>query len=294
MRRLRYGRIAYVNVAPVETAFDVGAVSRDVDVYGAVPTELNAAMSAGRLDAGAMSAAHYLAHTDQFERIADLCIAADGPVRTVLLVSPTPPALLGDATIAVTSHSASGRALLAALLSGFRDVRPRYEVVADALAAARAGRPALVIGDEALSVRAELPPAQVHDLGEAWRAWTGLPFVFAVWAVRREALVSHPNEVAALTQALVAARDWGDNHREAVIDAAVAAKPFHRAVYDDYFTRLSYRIDERAEQGLERFSTLFMPGRAAPLALRTERFETPAGSAPAKPRLFKEDDHVAR
>jgi chorismate dehydratase len=286
LSKLRYGRIAYVNVAPVETAFDAGAVSRDVEVYGAVPTQLNGAMSEGRLDAGAMSAAHYLAHAGEFERIADLCIAADGPVRTVLLVSPKPPALLGDATIAVTSHSASGRALLAALLSGFRDVRPRYEVVDDALAAARAGRPALVIGDDALIVRAELPPAQVHDLGEAWRAWTGLPFVFAVWAVRREALAAHPKEVAALTQALVAAREWGEQHRDAVIDAAVAAKPYHRALYDDYFTRLSYRLDERAEQGLERFSTLFMPKPFAPLTIASERFEGLVVS--------KEDDHVAR
>ena len=47
LSRLRYGRISYVNVAPVETAFDVGAVTRDVDVLGAVPTELNAAMSDG-------------------------------------------------------------------------------------------------------------------------------------------------------------------------------------------------------------------------------------------------------
>jgi chorismate dehydratase len=259
LSKLRYGRIAYVNVAPVETAFDVGAVTRDVEVVGAVPTQLNAALSDGRLDAGAISAAHFVANQDRFVRLADLCIAADGPVRTVLFVSPKPPALLGDATVAVTSHSASGRALLAALLSGFRDVRPTYEVVDDALAAARAGRPALVIGDDALVVRAEMPPAQVHDLGEAWRAWTGLPFVFAVWAVRREALAAHPAEVAALTDALVAARAWGERNRAAVIDAAVAAKPYHRALYEDYFTRLSYRLDERAEQGLERFSTLFMP-----------------------------------
>jgi chorismate dehydratase len=256
MARLRYGRIAYVNVAPVETAFDVGAVSRDVDVFPAVPTQLNAAMSDGRIDAGAISAAHYIAHADRFVRLADLCIAADGPVRTVLFVSPKPPALLGDATIAVTSHSASGRALLAALLSGFPDVRPVYDVVDDALAAARAGRPALVIGDDALVARAELPPAQVHDLGEAWRAWTGLPFVFAVWAVRRETLAAHPAEVASLTQALVDARDWGEANRKAVIDAAVAAKPYHRGLYEDYFTRLSYRLDARAAQGLERFATL--------------------------------------
>jgi chorismate dehydratase len=257
--KLRYGRIAYVNVAPVETAFDVGAVVRDVEVFGAVPTELNAAMSAGRIDVGAISTAHYLAHAGEFAPIADLCIAADGPVRTVLFVSPTPPALLGDATIAVTAHSASGRALLAALLSGFRDVRPRYEVVGDALAAARRGEPALVIGDDALIARAELPCGHNHDLGEAWRAWTGLPFVLAVWAVRRETLAARPDDVAALTGALVAARDWGEANRAAVIDAAVAVRPYHRALYDDYFTRLSYRLDERAAQGLERFGTLFMP-----------------------------------
>lgn len=258
-RRLRYGRIAYVNVAPVETAFDVGAVTRDVDVLDAVPTELNAAMSEGRIDAGAISAAHYLAHADEFAPLGDLCIAADGPVRTVLFISPTPPALLADATIAITAQSASGRALLAALLSGFRDVHPRYEVVADALGAARAGRPALVIGDDALIARAELPRSHIHDLGEAWRAWTGLPFVFAVWAVRRATLAAHPAEVAALTSALVAARDWGEANRAEVIDAAVAVRPYHRALYADYFTRLSYRLDERAAQGLERFGTLFMP-----------------------------------
>ena len=256
MSKLRYGRISYVNVAPVETAFDAGAVARDVKVIDAVPSRLNAAMSAGEIDAGAISAVHYLANRDRFAPLADLCIAADGPVRTVLFVSPTPPALLGDARVALTSHSASGRALLAALLNGFPDVRPRYEVVDDALAAARAGTPALVIGDEALVARAELPPGRIHDLGEAWRAWTGLPFVFAVWAVRREALVERPDDVAALTEGLVAARAWGEANRAKVIAAAVARKPYHRALYEDYFTRLTYRLDARAAQGLERFGTL--------------------------------------
>ena len=254
--KLRYGRIAYVNVLPVEAAFDAGVVTRDVEVFGAVPAQLNAAMSDGRIDAGAISAAHFLANPGRFARIADLCIAADGPVRTVLFVSPKPPALLGDATVAVTSHSASGRALLAALLRRFPDVRPRYEVVEDALGAARAGRPALVIGDDALVARAELPQAQIHDLGDAWRGWTGLPFVFAVWAVRRETLEARPDEVAALSDALVAGRAWGEANRPAVIDAAVAAKRYHRGLYDDYFTRVSYRLDDRALRGLEHFEQL--------------------------------------
>jgi chorismate dehydratase len=253
---LRYGRIAYVNVAPIETAFDAGAVARDAEVVVDVPTRLNAALLDGRLDVAAVSAAHYLEHRHSLELVGDLCIASDGPVRSVLLLSPVPPALLGGATVAVTAHSATGRALLATLLETLQRVQPAYEVVDDALAAAASGRPALVIGDDALVARKICRPACIYDLGEAWHAWTGLPFVFAVWAVRRDVLAARPDDVAALADALARARAWGDANREAVVDAALAQAPYHRALYDDYFMRLSYTLDDRALSGLEHFAAL--------------------------------------
>ena len=265
MRQLRYGRIAFVNVAPVETAFDTGAVTRDAMVVADVPTRLNAMLQAGDLDVAAISAAHYLAHRDELELLGDLCIAADGPVRSVLLVSPVPPALLGDATIALTAQSASGRALLALLLAHVDGVHPQFEVVDDALGAALAGRPTLLIGDDALAARARCAPARIHDLGEAWQAWTGLPFVFAVWAVRRDVAAARPGDVAALRDAFSRARDWGEANREAVIDAAVRLHPYHRGLYADYFTRLSYTLDDRARRGLEHFAQLIraeVPGVA--------------------------------
>ncbi|HWT06121.1 MAG TPA: MqnA/MqnD/SBP family protein, partial [Xanthomonadales bacterium] len=123
-------------------------------------------------------------------------------------------------------------------------------------AAARAGRPALVIGDDALVARGACAPAAIHDLGEAWRAWTGLPFVFAVWAVRRDVLAARPDDVAALAAALAQGRAWGHAHRDAVVDAALAQAPYHRALYDDYFMRLSYALDDRALRGLEHFAQL--------------------------------------
>ena len=267
--RLRYGRISYVNVAPVETAFDAGAVARGADVVVDVPTRLNAALLAGELDVAAISAAHYLDHRDSLELVGDLCIAADGPVRSVLLVSPLPPALLGGACIAVTAQSATGRALLATLLEKLQGVQPAYEVVDDALAAAAQGRPALVIGDDALVARKICAPACVYDLGEAWHAWTGLPFVFAVWAVRRDVLAASPHDVAALAGALADARAWGNAHRDAVVDAALAQAPYHRALYDDYFTRLSYTLNERALRGLEHFAALRRAD--APEAVRVAR-----------------------
>jgi chorismate dehydratase len=254
--RLRYGRIPYVNVAPIETAFDAGALARDVEIVVGVPTALNAALAEGAIDVAPISAAHYLRHRERYAPLADLCIAADGPVRSVVLAAPRPPHLLGEAEIAVTRDSASGRALLETILRRFPAVRARYAVVDDALAAARAGQATLLIGDDALSARAELAPAQVYDLGEAWREWTGLPFVFAIWSVRRELLERAPADVAALAGALVAARAWGEEHRAAVIDAAVAQRPGHRALYDDYFIRLSYTLGDRARRGLEHFASL--------------------------------------
>jgi chorismate dehydratase len=255
-QQLRYGRIGYVNVAPIETAFDAGAVTRDVKVTSGIPTDLNAALLDGRLDVAAISAAHYLAHRDALDLVGDLCIAADGPVRSVLLVSPVPPGLLDGASVALTAQSASGRSLLATLLRHVHGLEPAYEVVDDALAAARAGRPALVIGDDALVARTVCPAAHIYDLGEAWHAWTGLPFVFAVWAVRRDVAAARPAEVAALAGALARGRAWGAENRDAVIDAALAKHPFHRALYEDYFTRLTYVLDDRALRGLDRFASL--------------------------------------
>lgn len=259
MSPLRYGRIPYVNVAPIETAFDRGVLARDVEVVRGVPTALNAALLAGEIDLAAISAAHYLRHRDRFAPLGDLCIAADGPVRSVVFVSPVPPEQLAAPSVALTRDSASGRALLETILRRYPLVQPHYEVVDDALAQARALRPTLLIGDNALQAREELAPEHVFDLAEAWRAWTGLPFVFGVWAVRRELLATRPADVAALGEVLAQARTWGANHREAVIDAAFAQRPFSRELYDDYFTCLSYTLSDRARRGLDHFAALLSP-----------------------------------
>ena len=56
---------------------------------------------------------------------------------------------------------------------------------------------AVLIGDVALRARTEAPARglAVTDLGEAWRDWTGLPMVFAVWAVRREFATANPRSL---------------------------------------------------------------------------------------------------
>jgi chorismate dehydratase len=252
---LRVGRIAYTNVAPVETAFDLGVVVRPATVTTGSPATLNALLSAGQLDAGPVSAAHYLANTDHLELLGDCGIVARAAAISVVLVSRRPPALLEDAVIAVTRESASGRALLEAVLRGRDGVRARYEAVDDPSAAALGGRPTLLIGDEAIAARDRAEATDVHDLGTAWTDWTGLPMVFAVWAVRRDVMAARPCDVEVLAQAYGQARSWGAAHRSEVVDAAMRQRPRDRHFYERYFSTLTYTIDERARAGLARFAT---------------------------------------
>src|SRR5690606_1364263 len=63
---------------------------------------------------------------------------------------------------------------------------------------------AVVIGDVALRAMYEAPAQglTVTDLGQQWKDWTGLPMVFAVWAVRREFAEGHPGLVKDVHDAL--------------------------------------------------------------------------------------------
>jgi chorismate dehydratase len=252
--RLRVGRISYTNVAPIETAFDLGAVERPAIVRSGRPAMLNAMLSAGELDVSPVSAAHYLANASTLALLGDCGITARAAAISVVFVCRRPPALLNDATIAVTRDSASGLALLGAVLRGRHGVQARYEPVDDPIAAAVAGRPTLLIGDDAITIRDRVAASDVHDLGTAWNEWTNLPMVFAVWAVRRDVLAQRPAEVAALGESFAQARAWGADHRGEVVAAAMAQRPRDRAFYERYFSTLTYVIDASARSGLARFA----------------------------------------
>ncbi|HKU81418.1 MAG TPA: MqnA/MqnD/SBP family protein, partial [Candidatus Tumulicola sp.] len=141
---LRSGRIRYTNALPLYAAFDEGALPYPGELHAGVPSRLNAMLLDGELDLGPMSAYAWARRSDDLVLLPGPCIGARDEVLSVLLASPVPPALLEGATVAVTPDSESGRNLLRVLLERRYGVLPRYEVDAGALAAARAGRPALL------------------------------------------------------------------------------------------------------------------------------------------------------
>ena len=111
---------------------------------------------------------------------------------------------------------------------------------------------AVIIGDPALAYSLRpLPGIRPVDLVTEWRAWTGLPFVFAFWAARPEA--AGPE----LAQVFVTARDRGVAALAEIVPAEARSRGLPQALVEDYLCRcICYDMDAQALAGLERFYQL--------------------------------------
>jgi chorismate dehydratase len=250
---LRSGRIIYTNDLPIYTAFDEGAVRYPGALVADVPSNLNAMLLDGRLDLSPVSAFAWAEHADELALLPELCIGARNEVWSVVCVSRKPLAQLGGETIAVTRESASGRNLLRILLERRFGVHATFVESDDPFSVAAAGRPALLIGDRAIDAQQTFAPAHVHDLGKYWHEWTHLDMVFAVWAVRRDVLARHPDEVREALAALTESRRWGSANMARVVANAQRTHAREAGYYAAYYETLNFSLDERARRGLARY-----------------------------------------
>jgi len=252
---MRLGRIAYINGYPVYGAVDRGLVGVHARLITGTPSELNALLAAGELDVSVVSAVEYARNAGAYYLLPDLAVSCDGPVRSVALFSRRPVGDLDGCTVLVSASSRTSVLLLELLCAEVWGVAPR-------LAEARAeaadldtlrGLPhdaVLVIGDAALLLATAGHYPYRYDVGEAWKQWTGLPFVFAVWAARRDA---PPDEVRRLHEALLASRRWGLSHLNLLADAASQATGIPAAVCHAYLDGLDYALSYRHLAGLTDF-----------------------------------------
>lgn len=249
-KMLRSSRMRYVNDLPIYAAFDEGIIEYPGTLVADVPACLNAMMREGELDMGPVSAFEYALDADRYVLLPDLCIGAREEIVSVLLISNLPPAVLDGAKIATTRESASGRNLLRVLLERRYGVRANFIEVDDPLAHARAGEPAMVIGDAAIDAAFEFPTEQVYDLGSLWRDWTGEQSVTAVWVARREVFEKQVDEVRACLHALTDAYSWGRANRGRVIALAQSLKPRPAGFYEIYYGKLNFTFHSAAQRGL--------------------------------------------
>ena len=268
---IRLGNIDYTNCYPIHADLLDGEPPAWLTVVHGPPSKLNALLAAGDLDVAPCSSIEAARHASDYVVLAGLCIGCDGPVESITLVSRVPQAELDGARVALPTASATSRSLARILLETRLDVRPGWEdfdqgaddPLADPSAPAEA---ALFIGDVALG-RERRPGETVIDLGAEWKAWTGLPFVFALWQARAE-LADTP-DLARLHGSLIRARDRLADGSADLADRAARRFDVDADRLEAYWSSVEYRLDDRMLEGLRLFFRL-----AADLG------EVPAGVEP--------------
>jgi len=251
---MRIGRIGYINCAPVYGAIDRGIVSlpHGAELVTGTPAELNDLLVAGELDVSVISAIEYARHAKDLVLLPELAISCDGPVRSVALFSRSTVRRLDGRTVLLSASSRTSVALLELLCREVWRIKPKFaEARAEAQDLDGLGalphEAVLVIGDAALALAARGAYPHRYDLGEEWKRWTGLPFVFAVWASRRGVSVSHVHK------ALLASRAWGLTHLDELAAEASRTTGVAVPVCREYLGGLDYAFSDQHRTALTDF-----------------------------------------
>jgi chorismate dehydratase len=256
-QRPRVGHIQFLNCLPIYWGLMRSGALLDVDLHKATPDQLNADLVEGRLDIGPISLVEYLRHADELLLLSDLAVGSDGPVLSVNVVSTKPLDQLDGSRVALGSTSRTGVLLAKMLLRQRYGVTPEYfRCPPDLTTMLLEADAAVVIGDVALRALYEAPKRglTVTDLGQAWRDWTGLPMVFAVWAVRRDFAAAHPGLVKEVHETFLRSRDLCLSELDEVAAAAARWEPFDAATLAGYFRTLDFSLADRQVAGLVEFA----------------------------------------
>ncbi len=167
LRTLRIGCVKYLNSAPLIYDYDGPVVFEH-------PSTLAKMLHENALDVALVPVFEALRHPG-YQLVDGASIASDGAVFSVFL------AYRGELRyvkkIALDPASLSSAHLLRVLLAEYHNLRPEYGADGDAQ---------LLIGNQAIEFRMNPANAdwRILDLGAEWKRCTGLPFVFALWAMR--------------------------------------------------------------------------------------------------------------
>lgn len=255
----RVGHIDFLNCLPLFWGLARTGNLLNLDLYKNTPDKLNDALVSGALDIGPISVMEYLRNAEDLVLLPDIAVGADGAVMSCLLLSKVPLAELDGAPLACTTTSRTSVRLAELLLTDQVGVRPECFSCPPDLPTMMAGAPAaVVIGDAAL--RASLLDAgtfgyEVHDLGQMWQEWTGLPFVFAVFAARRDFYERNADLVREVHDGFLASRELFLNEIDEVCTKAARWEDFDAATLKRYYlSALDFSLGERQLAGLREFA----------------------------------------
>ena len=251
---LTLGYISYLNCVPFfgklkEQGFNGRLVP-------GVPSALNRMLQHGEIDASPSSSFEYARNWSDYLLLPGHSISSVGSIASVLLFSPVTPDQLNGVDIALTGESATSINLLEILLRDFYRVSEVIMSVPGGSVEGLVyrGKPALLIGDRALKLSAAIPPGVgVYDLGRLWHQHTGLPFVFALWMVRKAVVAQHAEALGRLGKQLLHSRQSVLQQPQSFAEAAAQHTIMTPEQIINYWNTISYVLDNEHLKGLKLF-----------------------------------------
>lgn len=256
--RPRVGHIQFLNCLPLYWGLVHTGSLLDLDLTRDTPEKLSEMVIDGRLDIGPVTLVEFLRNADDLVAFPDIAVGCDGDVMSCEIVSRVPLDQLHGKRVALGSTSRTSVRLAQLLLSERYGVQPEYFTCPpDMERMMKEADAAVVIGDVGLrAFLRQLPEEglEVHDLGQLWKEWTGLPFVMAVWAVRRDYLEREPETTREVHEAFLASRDLSLREIDKVALHASRYEVFEPPVLERYFTTLDFRFGARQLEGVAEFA----------------------------------------
>ncbi|UKY51049.1 menaquinone biosynthetic enzyme MqnA/MqnD family protein [Streptomyces inhibens] len=256
--RPRVGHIQFLNCLPLYWGLARTGTLLDLDLSKDTPEKLSEQLVRGDLDIAPVTLVEFLRAADDLVAFPDLAVGCDGPVMSCVIVSQKPLDQLDGARVALGSTSRTSVRLAQLLLAEKIGVQPEYYTCPPDLGLMmQEADAAVLIGDAALRANLHDGPRlglEVHDLGQMWKDWTGLPFVFAVWATRRDYLEREPAVVQKVHEAFLASRDLSLEEVGKVAEQAARWETFDEPVLERYFTTLDFRFGAEQLRGVTEFA----------------------------------------
>jgi chorismate dehydratase len=239
--------VQYLNTAPLVWGMVKGEQQGKYDLEYSTPATCADAVRQRKVDVGIVPSIEYQ-RLEKAQIIAGISIASKGEVKSVLLLSNKP--IEKVQSIAADNSSRTSAALVRIVMrkfySRFVNITPAAPKPDTMLKNADG---ALIIGDPALTYAGKA--LHVYDLAAEWKKFTGLPFVFAVWAGYEEAMLSH------YRKDFEQSRDYGLAH---VDEIAAEFSPRLKMTPESlkvYLTQnIDYSLDEDNRKGLREFYRL--------------------------------------
>ncbi len=252
---VRIGMVNFINTAPIHQIWKSREHDTSWQMVEQHPAALNRMLAAGEIDLGFVSSHEYGIRPENYVILDDLSISANGPVGSVFLFSRIKPEMLSGLTVLLTNQSKTSVCLVKIALEKFFNVKPVY--VEDEVRNARRvnAEGILAIGDDALRLNIEGTYQYCLDLGELWRRFTGLPFVFGVCAVRRSFVRDFPDLVGAVHRELISCRDLGLKELDSVCALAAPRIPMDVEACRTYLSGIEYNLGPLKKKALEQFYT---------------------------------------